>query len=262
MTRIGVTQWCLDRGGVDAVYRAAELGLSAIQIDAGGWAAAPFLNDPAVREAYKRAAQETGVKIIGIGVNQLNIDGMTNSSGSEKAQKCWDAIQIALDAAIAMDVDLVFLPSFNDSEIRNETDLQRTAEVLRHACNYVADHALMVAAETTLGVSGHQALIEAVGHPKLCVLIDSLNPVLWGHRPAELIQEFWSIMSDQFHAKDGINGIMGSALLDIGQANFAETAAVLKSLAFSGYVILENEYKSDFETSIGKDIATIKRLFD
>jgi sugar phosphate isomerase/epimerase len=262
MTHIGVTQWCLDRAGVDAVYRAADFGLSAIQIDAGESGVAPLLNDPAVRQAYKRAAQETGVKITGIAVNLLNIYGMTNPAGSEKSQKCWDAIQIALDAAIDMDVELVFLPSFNDGEIRNEADLLRTAEVLRQACSYVADHAPMVATETTLGVPGHRSLIEAVGHPKLCVLIDSLNPVLWGHRPAELVQEFWNIMSNQFHAKDGINGVMGNALLNTGQANFAETVATLRSLVFSGYVILENEYKSDFETSIGKDIATIKRLFD
>ncbi|NJM41807.1 MAG: sugar phosphate isomerase/epimerase [Anaerolineae bacterium] len=262
MIHIGVTQWCLDRGGVDAVYRAADFGVAAIQIDAGESGVAPFLSNTAVRQGYKRAAQATGVKITGIVSNLLNVHGMTNPAGTVQANKCWDAIQMALDAAMDMDIPLVYLPSFNDGEIRNQTDLQRTAELLHKACEHVADANTVVATENTLGVAGHLALIDAVAHPSLRVLIDSLNPVYWGQRPAELLRELWPWVCDQVHAKDGTNKVMGNALLGTGEANFEETAETLKSLAFSGYVILENNYASDFEARLRTDIATLRQLFE
>jgi sugar phosphate isomerase/epimerase len=252
----------LDRTGVDAVYRAAELGLSAIQIDAGEPGVAPLLNESAVRRAYQRAAQEAGVRITALAVNLLNIYGMTNPAGSEKFNRCWDAIVIALDAAADMDVELVYLPSFNDGEIRGQADLARTAEVLQRACRHVEDTKVLVATENTLGPAETLLLIEAVAHPKLRVLIDSLNPVLWGHRPSELVHRLWPYMCNQVHAKDGTGGVMGNALLNTGQANFAETVSTLQLQGFSGYVILENEYPNDFQASIARDMATIRRLFD
>jgi 2-epi-5-epi-valiolone 7-phosphate 2-epimerase len=258
--RIGVTQWCLDRGGVDAVYRAAEFGADAIQIDAGEPGVTPMLSDASAQQAYLHAARETGVQITGICPNLLNVDGMCNPQGTLKADRCWDAVVRALDGAIEMGVPLVYLPSFNDGEIRNNDDLLHTAAVLQRACVHLAGHGVSVATENTLGVDGHHRLIAATAHPDLRILIDSLNPVYWGVTPADLLRAFWPIVCDQVHAKDGVNKVMGNALLGAGEAGFTQTAATLIELGFAGYAFLENACASNFEDSLRADMATLRRV--
>lgn len=261
MYYFGVAQWCLDYNGVDAVYRARNLGLSAIQIDVGEPESEFFLGNLNLQHSYCKVAEKTGVKITGIAVNSLNYYSMNSPEGSKNARNCWDLIQVAIDAATRMNVDLVFLPSFEKGEIRSQQDLMRTAEVLRKACIYAENSEVLLATENSLGVSGNLDLLGAVGHPKLRILIDSLNPVLWGHNTSTLIKELWSYICNQIHIKDGVNGEMGNASLNTGQANLIETVKVIQELGFSGYLILENEYREQTDYLIKRDMAALQELF-
>lgn len=261
MVRIGVTQWSLDHGGVEAVHHAARLGFTAIHIDAGDLTSDLLLDKPTLRRAYSQAAQQAGVEIAAIGSGYVMDYGLTHPPDSENARRCWQLLQIAMEAAAQMDVRLVFVPSFRASEIRTEQDLQRTAEVLREACAYAAQADLVVATENTLGLSDNLKLVAAVGHPRFQILIDTQNPVLWGHNPAALIEGLWPHVCPQIHVKDGVNGEMGNAILGAGQAGFAESAEKLRALGFDGVVISENDYHGDREINAARDRAVIAKLF-
>lgn len=261
MVRIGVTQWSLDRRGVDAVYHAATLGFSAIHLDTGDLASDLLLDKTTLQQAYCQAAQEAGVEIAALAPGFLNDYGLISPPDSDNARRCWQLLRIAIDAAAQMKVKLVFVPSFRASEIHTEHDLLRTAEVLHTACVYAANHDLLLATENTLGVSGNLKLMEAVGHPKFRILIDTLNPVLWGHNTTALIEGLWPYICNQIHAKDGIKGEMGNAILGTGQAGFTESAGRLRSLGFDGRVISENDYRSEREINAARDIAVIAELF-
>lgn len=262
MVHIGIAQWCLDCKGVNAVYRSADLGFSAIQIDAGGADGAPFLDSEKTQNKYLQAVQDTGVEISAIGVNILNDYGLKNSVDSKASKEIWHFIKMSIDAAAKMGIGLVFLPSFDKNEIQNNHDLIRTIALLNNTCLYASEFKVLIATENTLGVDGNLRLFKAINHPGLKILIDTLNPVLWGHCPSDLIKKLWPYICNQIHAKDGINGIMGNASLGKGDANFLETARTLQNLGFPGYIILENEYFNDAESRVNEDMNVINKLFD
>jgi L-ribulose-5-phosphate 3-epimerase len=261
MIRIGVTQWSLDGRGAETVRRAAELGFAAIHLDAGELGGDLRLDDPALQAAYRQAAQATGVAITAIAPGYLNDYGLTSPAGSENAERCRRLIQIAVDAAAQLNVPLVFLPSFRASEIRDDADLRRTAEVLQETCAYAAAHGLLVATENTLGAADNLKLLEAVGRPNLRVLLDTQNPYLWGHHVAGLVERLRPHLSAQVHVKDGRQGQMGNALLGAGEAGFAETMRALQAGGFSGDLISENDYLGERQANAARDLAVLSELF-
>jgi sugar phosphate isomerase/epimerase len=261
MINIGVAQWCLDYQGVNAVFRAASLRLSAIQIDVGGDEGAPFLDSAVVQSAYLQAVKETGVEISAIGANALNDYGMTSPVTSKSSNECWNLIQLAIDGAKNMGVKLVFLPSFAKGEIRDEIGLLRTAELLDRACSVAAKYHILIATENTLGIEGNLKLLKYVDQPNLKILLDTLNPALWGHQVPELVRGLREYLCSQIHAKDGVGGGMGNTLLNTGEANFSETIEALLASDFQGLLILENEYKQQTENRIKRDIETVQALW-
>ncbi len=261
MIGIGVTQWCLDCTGIDTVYRAADLGFSALQIDAGEPGKDGFLGDVRVQHAYRQAAQRAGIEITAIGLNIFSVQSMDDAETGENANSCWHVLSCAIEAAAAMNIGLVFLPSFYSGEIRTEQDLRITAAFLRRACLYAQERGVLVATENTLDDSGNRRLLALVDHPNIRVLLDALNPVLWGHHVPTLVKNLWPYLCNQVHAKDGVDGIMGNAPLGTGQAKFLETAQVLRALDFSGYLILENEYAQDTEKRVAQDVTVITQVF-
>jgi 2-epi-5-epi-valiolone 7-phosphate 2-epimerase len=261
MIKCGVCQWSVDGAGVQALARAAELGFTAIHLDAGPLDSDLLLDDPARLAAHRQAARESGVQIGAVSPSYLNDYGPTNPPSSESARRCQQLIEIAIGAAAQLGAPLVFVPSFRAGEIRDDTDLRRTAEVLQAACDLAAPHGLLVASENTLGVEGNLRLLELTGRDNLQVLLDTQNPVLWGHDTAALTAELWPHLSDQVHVKDGHDGQMGNAALGAGQSGFAATAAVLKAHGFAGTFISENDYLGENAGRAAQDLAALAALF-
>jgi 2-epi-5-epi-valiolone 7-phosphate 2-epimerase len=261
LIHLGITQWSVDSPGVESVHHTARLGFSAIHIDAGPLGGDALLDNPGLQQAYTQAAADTGVEIGAIAASYLSEYGLTSPAGSEGAQKSWDLIKVSIEAASQMGVGCVFFPSFGAGEIHTEMDLMRTAEIIHEACVYAEGHDLHLATENTLSVYDHLKLLKAVDHSKFRVLIDTLNPVLWGHNPNELVEELWPYLSDQLHIKDGIDGKMGNAVLGTGDAGFLETAQTLVARGFEGTLISENDYIGEREGFAARDIAIISELF-
>jgi L-ribulose-5-phosphate 3-epimerase len=259
--RIGVTQWSLDGSGADTVYKADELGFSAMHIDSGDLDGDLRLDDDAVRDRYRRAAGETGVAIAAIAGGGLNDLGLTSPPRSANADNCRASIRIAIDAAVDLGVPVVFLPSFRAGEIRDEADLRRTAEVLAEACDYAADRPITIATENTLGAEANLRLLAIAARPGLRILLDTQNPYLWGHPVAPMVDALWPHLVDQVHVKDGRDGVMGDAALGEGESDFAATAGALRRHSFAGTVISENDYHGDRSSLAARDIATVAAAF-
>lgn len=261
MVTIGVTQWSLDGLGVETLHAAAELGLTAIHIDAGELGGDLLLDKPSLQAAYSNAARETGVSITGIAPGYLNSYGLTNINDPSNVKRCRQLIHIAIDAAAEMNVPLVFIPSFGASEIRTQEDLLCTARVLEEACVYAADRGLSLSTENTLDANGNLRLLDAVGIPNLRVLLDTQNIVVRGIDGTAFAIELWQRLSDQVHIKDGTGGKLGNALLGAGDGKFMEMAGTLRSLGFDGTLILENDYQGENRARAARDIATVQEIF-
>ncbi len=259
--RIGVTQWSVDGRGPDTIHQAATLGFDAIHLSSGELDGDMRLDDASLRDRYVQAAGETGVAIGAIAPGDLNDLGLTSPTGSVNARKCRDSVRIAIDAAVEMRVPLVFLPSFRAGEIRDESDLWRTAKVLAEACDQAAGSMVTIATENTLGADGNLRLLEAVGRPELRVLLDTQNPALWGHAVAPLVVDLWPHLIDQVHVKDGRGGQMGNAVLGEGESGFLETAIALRERRFAGMLISENDYHGERQAFALRDIAVLAEVF-
>lgn len=252
--KIGVAQWCLDRSGADAIYYAAELGLEAIHINPNDPHLVDFIGQPEYMASYQKASFETKVDITALACNILDRYPLTQMQ---------EYIFQVIDLAGQMAIPLVYVPSFEASEICNGTELFETGQVLKISCEYIANRKIKLATENTLGIDDNNRLITIVNNKKFYVMLDTYNPVLWGHDPSQLVDGLWPHICDQIHAKDGINNIMGSTLLNKGEAQFKKTIDSLKEHGFDGTIILENEYANDIGgLNIRRDIEEIKSLFD
>ena len=259
MIKFGVCQWIMDRSGVDSLPRAAELGFAGIQL---GIAEDNLeIRRPALQKAYLQAAEATGVEIVGFGINTMNVLPLYSPPDSEKGRRCRDLLCSALDTALAMGVGLVYCPSFFEAEIRSDDELERAAATLRFGCEYVEDQPLLLASENTLDVARTRRLVALVDHPSLRVLVDSYNPVLFGHFAADLVRELPTpLLGDQAHAKDGRDQVMGNASLGQGEGHFADFVQALKDVAFEGWLISETDYRSNAEALAAADLAALRAL--
>ena len=259
MIKFGVCQWIMDRRGVESLPRAAELGFAGIQL---GIAEDDLeIRQPALQRAYLQAAGEAGVEIVGFGINTMNVLPLYSSPDSERGRRCRDLLRSALDTALAMGVGLVYCPSFFEAEIHNDDQLERAGVTLRQGCEYIEDQPVLLASENTLDVARTLRLVEQVDHPSLRVLVDSYNPVLYGHRAADLVRELpRALLGNQAHAKDGQDQVMGNAPLGGGEGHFGEFVQALKDVAFEGWLISETDYRNNAEALAAADLATLRAL--
>jgi 2-epi-5-epi-valiolone 7-phosphate 2-epimerase len=259
--RFGVAAWCLDASGPDALARAARLGLTCVQIDAGAPGDRYHVGSLGVIDALRRASEESGVTLIGMGAKAVNDIGMTEGEGSRAEQRCRGVMRSAIEAAAALGVGFVFFPSFRASEIRDERGIESTARLLGWACREAVPHGIRIGSENSMGAEGNLRLASAVGEPNFRIVLDTYNPVIYGHRVAPLLAALEPYIAEQIHAKDGTEGRMGSAPLGRGDAGFIDTMAELTRRGFDGYVILENNYRTDAESRVSEDLTLLARLF-
>jgi len=258
---IGVTQWTLDVKGVATVARASELGFDYLQLDAGGWSEWPEKLDATNRDAYAQASEETGVKLVGIGVNPVNEYSLLSRAGSDELRQAVAFVTRSLEQASYLNIPLVYVPGFNASEMKSDSDIRKTAEVLADLAGHAAEHGIELASENTLDAAGQLKLLDYADSPNLKLFIDTQNPTLWGREVAGMLEPLKPHLCNQMHAKDGRGGVMGNAPLGEGEAQFERTAKEIKRLGLTPLLISENEYGEDAERLAAKDSATLERLF-
>ena len=261
MIQIGVCQWILDRRGVDALHRAAELGFAGIQLGIGDEDTAVALRNPALQKIYLQAAEETGVEIVGIGISIMNKLPLHSPPDSDTGRCAWNVLRSALDTALAMGIGLVYCPSFFEGQIRTNEEFERASAMLRRGCEYIDGQPLQLAMENSLDAARHMRIIDLVDHPSLRVLIDGYNPVIFGHLAATLVRELpSSYLCNQMHAKDGHKNVMGSAPLGQGEGHFEAFVQALQAIEFDGWLICENNYNSNADELVAADLAVLRNL--
>lgn len=249
---IGVTQWTLDKQGVAGLARASELGFNALQLGAG------MVDDSNLSE-YLSASQETGIKLLSIGVNSANNISLLGSASDR--DKGIAFIEQAIVRAKALSIPLVYVPAFGASEMKTDADIKTTAHILSDLATHAAEQGIEFASENTLNAPQQLELLALADNPNLKLFFDTQNPVLWGHDSAQLVIDLKDQLCSQLHLKDGKDGQMGNSLLGEGEAKFFETVKAIKKLERDFVFISETDYSIDAELRAAKDIATIRQVF-
>lgn len=268
--KLGAVEWACPFGGPSGMKIAAELGLSGIELNFGEYEDGYPLYNPRIREAYLESKERYGIEFPSMALNALNTHGMCHGRDSLDGMIAYETIEKGIETAIAMDIPVVQLPSFDNGYIRDDKDFYNVCEKLKFACEVSQGTELIIAFENVLDVEKTKAMIREVNSPRIKVFFDTQNYYLFsGLNPAETLEAIAPEVV-QVHIKDGYNGRISSALLGHGDTSFMETADVIKKTKCTQWLLLENYYAvmptrnihRDYFDIMKRDIETAKRVFD
>lgn len=244
--KVGICQWSVSVEGPDICRFAADLGLEGVQLEIGTVEDGFALSRPAVQQAYMESASECGIQFTSIAARVTDHYRMTDPDGTDDSRIVWEAIVRSIEAADVMRIPSVMIGSFMASDITNEADLIRTAEVLADACDLAGKRGITIAAENVLSADDMHRLARMVNRPNLKLLFDTQNYVLRrGYDPSETLRRLAPLLCDEVHVKDGVNGQISSALLGEGDSDFRRTMKTLQDIGYSGWLLLENYYEQE-----------------
>ncbi|MCR1832860.1 sugar phosphate isomerase/epimerase [Oceanobacillus caeni] len=239
--KIGICAWSVPMDGPYGVKVAADYGFEGMQLDIGEPERGFQLSYPHVQEAYKQFAMKYDITFTAISVRLFDRYGMTRENGTQEKDMVMEGIKKAIQAAESMNIPIVMLGSFLDSEIKTDEDFQRTVECLIKACEMAEGKNITIATENLLSIEENKKLFEVVNKENLKLYFDTQNYYLnRNYNAAEIVRELYDYICE-VHVKDG-NGHISGALLGEGDSNFFETMEVLKEKGYQGWVLIENYY--------------------
>ena len=267
--QIGACAWGFPMQGPYAVKAAAELGLDGLELDFGAYEDSYPLSVPTVQRAYLELAQEHHMEFPSMTIDSLNRYGLTRPLHSRRGQIAWDGIRRGLDAAAAMGIPVIQLPSFNDGAICDETDFRNTCEKIKMACALAEPLGITIASENTLSAKDTLRMVREVGYENFKIMFDTQNYLLAdGRHSAALLREIHPHVV-QVHLKDGYNGKLSGSILGTGESGFFRTAEVIRETGCTKWLLLENYYQahpiSDLARDpfdlVKKDLAIVRQVF-
>jgi len=268
----GICEWSLPVSGPLAIRLAREAGFEGIQLgEAGGRGNGYPLNHPRVQSAYREAAERCGMVLHSLNLGALLAEGNLNfPPESARGRAARESLERGFAVCRALGISTVVITV--DPE--TETAFQNVLEHLTFAGALARDCGAEIDLESALPLERFQALLERAG-AGFRVCMDILNPLRFGTGdPREQIRAFGRERIGHFHLKDSASdlfqrGQRGCVLLGQGDGGFRETAALIRDLEFSGWLITENYYYlppvnpggADFLALAARDLETMRRAF-
>ena len=102
-----------------------------MQLEAGFYETGFKLGHPWVQRLYREAAAQYGLELISIVMNDLDRHGLRHGRGTEFGDIAYEGLDIALEAAAAMEIPVLMIPSFLNNDMRTEQDVEHTIEALQ-----------------------------------------------------------------------------------------------------------------------------------
>lgn len=241
-TKLGICQWRIPViESQQGLIWALEKGIEGVSIDLGDDTQNYPLADKYTQINYMNWRLELGIEYPSIGVGVLCRYGMTEISNRELAKT---AIGKGIEAAAALNIPVVQLPSFMNGDIRSPDGLVNTIDCLRFACDHAKDLKVLVETENTLSAEEQIKLIEDVASPNLRICFDTRNPFSKKrYEPAVLLEKLLPYVYE-VHLKDGVDSHAHTELLGMGNSGFLDSFNVLKRHSYSGWLLLENDYQA------------------
>lgn len=241
MWTIGITQWSLPGNAAYSLQLARQLGFDAVQLEFGSRESGMTLSHKRLRDLYLQDSQALGIRLLPLTINALCRYGVVDGFHTPDGQIARDTILAALEAAAAMGMEGVTMPSFGANEIHTQAHYAHTVEALRFTCEHASSLGLKVYTENVLDAQGMAQLFRDCASPQLRLLFDSQNYSVFGHDYAvKVLQAHWDKLGNHLHVKDG--GAMGSMLLGTGSSPFAQVMEILRERGYTGAIVLENNY--------------------
>ena len=262
--QFGICEWCLPPVGPDVCRLAAAYGLDGVALDLGSVGEGLRLADPRIREWYKEESRKTGVAFCALALNVLfSFDIIHRGSTGEEAEIS-RILEEAVAAAADLGIPVIQVPNFPGNAMTEAEHVEVMAERLRELCDRAMPHGIVIGTENTLNAEENLELLRMTGRGNIRVYYDTENPYYFrfGESPDILAGLEGRIC--QVHVKDGEEGSMSLTPLGKGNGRFRECAEILLRSGYSGWIILENEFKAwgrENHRLLTEDIRTMKQAF-
>ena len=236
--RLSACDWSLGAQGPEGMEKAKAVGLDGLEVSAGGPAESVTLADPAVREAYKAQAAETGLVVSSVAMGFLNGSPLA----TDPRGPVW--LEETIDATADLGAKVILVAFFGDGDLRDKkgalkpADVDSVVERLKDAAPRAEKAGVILGLENTLSAVQNLDIIERVGSDAVRVYYDIRNSTGNGYDvPAEL-----RLLDDrlcQIHFKDGKD------YLGEGRVKMQPVADALADIGYAGWVVFETSCPSE-----------------
>lgn len=261
--KISACDWSLRVANTpDSLALAKDIGLDGVEISATGDVGETMeIADPALRQAYKSAMEETGLEISSVAMGCLN----NYPFATDPRAPAW--LEQTIEATADLGAKVILLAFFGKGDLRDsggllrrggglkEAEVDATVERLIAAAPIAEEAGVILGLENTLSAEENMAIVERVGHPAVQVYYDIGNSTYNGYDVPAEIRQLDALMC-QIHFKDG-----GHALGE-GRVDMDAVAAAMRDIQYSGWITLETAVLNDnVEASFRRNAAFIRTMF-
>jgi L-ribulose-5-phosphate 3-epimerase len=251
--KIGACDWMLGkRDTTESFDIAKQIGVDGIQVNMGSVQNDMQLRKPEVQQAYREAAQRTGVPMSSLAIAEMN--QVPLKSDPRAAQWVLDSI----DVCKALSLPLV-MPAFfgkGDLDMENAREIATVVKALKEAAAKAEKQGVLIGLENWLSAEDNMKLIDRVGSPAVKVYYDVGNSTKKGR---DIYQEIRLLgrqnLICEFHAKDDVHR------LGQGPIDFKRVRQAMDDIGYSGWIQLESSTKPDVVASYTADRKFLKTIF-
>ena len=251
--KIGACDWSIGPAGDVNVFNVArQIGLDGVQISLNTDADHEHLRRADVQEAFKKAAQQSGVAIGGLAIGLLNLIPYKSDPRTEQ----W--VQDSVDVAKALGVKNVLLAFFSKNDLRNDPKgTQVVIDRLKAVAPKAEKAGVVLGLESWLSAAESIAILNAIGSPAIQVYYDVCNSSVMGYPIFEEIRTLGKSRICEVHLKEN-NQLLGQGIVDL-----AKVRQALNDINYAGWLHLEGavpKEKSMLE-SYFENVKTVRSLF-
>lgn len=242
MNRLGVCDWYMLNPGIAAIRHAAKLGCGAVQIsDLGGMTRNYPLRDPRIREEYREAADEAGIRLASLHCMGLySVPGMQCVRGTAARDAAAEEFKLGLDVCRALEIPVITLVSVRESACTNAEEFRNTACFLKEMTALARDAGVEVAYEHFCTTDKLLWLFDYVGEG-MRLGFDTQNGVRDGFcDPFEVIRRLGVEQFSFVHLKDTPADRRGCAPLGKGICRIEEQLQLILESGYTGDFFEEN----------------------
>lgn len=250
---------------------AREIGLEGLELGFLRYQDRGFmLGQKWFRDYYLEEGDKYNIAFPSMAVCEFDCYGLKNKVTTDKGKRVREIIDLAIDTAAYMKMEMIMMPSFGDGYIETDEDMDVTAEALAYACKEAVKHQITITTENLLSIDRNLELFQKVGEPNFSCLYDSQNYRVWkGWSQPKMLKQLADndILYPEIHVKDGIGQSGSSAYLGEGDTDFRGTMDILHEINYSGWIHLENFYdrvplctaENTYIDAAKKDLAILKK---
>jgi len=199
-----------------------------VQVSLGTVANDMHLRKPEVQQAYREAAQRTGLEIGSLAIGELNQVPYKRDPRAE----AW--VRAAVEVCRALGPRVVLLAFFGQGDLRDDpAGVDEVVRRLRAVAPLAEQAGVVLGLETWLSAPALLDILDRVGSKAVQVYYDVCNATDRGYDIAAEIRLLGRRRICEFHAKE--NG----ALLGQGKVNFQQVRAALDDIGYRGWIQIE-----------------------